>query len=74
MSFNPNPFNCDICSEPKKETNHWFLGLLANTEPTIQGFQVVLWHDKLAKLKGVAHICGLECAAKWTIKQLSTIA
>lgn len=77
MSINSNPFNCDVCTHAKQETNHWLLGRPVYN-PTVDsqiiiGYLVIKWDEELCEVLYTAHLCGLECAAKWLMKKLSAL-
>jgi hypothetical protein len=80
---NPFPYVCDECSEPKKPSNGWLLGMpvitlesdelplkRSNDANDVNGFAVTKWSDKLAEHPVAAHLCGIPCAAKWTARKL----
>lgn len=75
----PDPWKCDECGGNKTPTNHWFLGLpqslfaVGVLHEKFKGSAVVEWHDKLAEMEGVKHICGIECAQKYSGKELAKV-
>lgn len=58
-----DPYACDVCGTKKQATNKWFL---ARAEIDLNIWK---WSDESADMAGISHICGLDCLAKWTIKE-----
>ena len=57
---------CNYCSSAKKESNHWFM--VASADP-VSGeplFQVLPYHDTVARLvkNGFEYCCGTNCLNK----------
>jgi hypothetical protein len=73
MSKIPNPWQCDICSTPKKPSNGWFVALIEFPKTESERVVIMKWNDSLAEQEGVSHICGLDCASRWLVKELAKI-
>jgi hypothetical protein len=62
---------CDMCDAIKKETNHWFRGLVTH----VDGGMKMAWiapFDAVAQT-GVPAFCGEGHALKWLSTQLSEL-
>lgn len=68
MAVNLHPFNCDKCNRPKDPTNNWLVGFIGD-----KTFSLETWDDERALLEGAAHLCGAECAQRWTNEQLARL-
>lgn len=67
-----NTQTCDMCPEVKKEVNHWFMGFVVKDGSVV----IKPWNEATIttyKLIGEQcyHLCGLDCASKWLMKQLA---
>jgi hypothetical protein len=82
MAKNPHPWTCDEDGVPKTPSNNWFVaieltegGTRTSDQHAITGIQIVKWQEALAeevhagRIKG-AHLCGIDCAQRWTGKRL----
>lgn len=58
-------FKCNVCGEPKRETNHWWKGYLINwdTMERPAGIMIVQWHVAVERETDI-HLCGEACATK----------
>lgn len=65
MSYAPRHPICDVCGEPKRQTNHWFQARISSTQITLEAFD--------AKSKSVKHLCGVGCAVKMLSSKLSSL-
>ena len=63
-----DPYQCDECGA-KKNSNGWFLGR------PLDGNCIILskWDENMAEKEGVKHICGIDCAMRFTAKELGKI-
>jgi hypothetical protein len=70
-------FSCDICGNPKREVNHWWMIItdhertesspaVGNSQENLleRRFSVVPWHVALADKEGVHHACGQMCVLR----------
>jgi hypothetical protein len=73
-------FSCDVCGNPKRETNHWWMivtsegkiGTTGTTDGPVENsstvgdrsFQVIPWKLELAAQENVHHACGQMCVLR----------
>jgi hypothetical protein len=70
-------FSCDICGNPKREVNHWWMIITdherTESSPAVgdgqenlleRRFTVVPWNVALADKEGVHHACGQMCVLR----------
>lgn len=63
MSYAPHHPICDVCGEPKRQTNHWFQIRVSAERIVIEAFD--------AKSKSVKHFCGEGCVGKFASAALA---
>lgn len=57
--------SCDVCGTLRKETNHWFKGIVRSDRG---GIFLVPWGVDTRTPD--AHLCGIECTLKWAGREL----
>jgi len=72
-------FQCDICSAPKREANHWFVAWESFEEIRFMRWAVAAFNyeppDPIRMgddpRHADAHLCGHECLHRWIDQKLS---
>ena len=66
---NGQPWKCDMCNTPKKETNHWFIGRVVMDQYETY-LKIVHFKEFNAKLTGRVVLCGEGCVHKFVSQSL----
>jgi hypothetical protein len=73
MAKNLSPFICDICGVSKSPSNRWFCAWVEPLAQNADEVRIKKWADELAEKNGVQHICGIDCASRWCVRELAKI-
>jgi len=72
---------CDICKVQKREVNHWFKAFtfqhVVKGKEGLMGIQILPWEAEFPRVfedSNVIHLCGIECAMKWSGRELSKLS
>jgi hypothetical protein len=73
-----SPYTCDVCGIEKQPSNNWLLGVFGRLTSVVvsiksvamSGVVIMPWHPEVADAEGVQHLCGVECAQKFTGREV----
>ena len=57
--------HCDVCNEPRRQTNHWFQIRLTHRQIAVQPFT--------EGARGVLHLCGETCLARMVTRHAASL-
>jgi len=73
MTYIPHSYSCTICRNPRSLSNNWILGTVRKLGGRIW-VAVRPWDDKIARQRGVSHLCGVNCMVRWASREFEGLA
>jgi hypothetical protein len=68
-------YKCELCSNQKKEVNHWFIVFLLKGEGNVlkPTLSILSWNETTAAMQHAQHLCGIECLQRFVTQKVGEL-